>query len=152
GPRLSVWGFSAFVQPSARLPARPGGFTIEPVRNGFMASWTPIPGATSYTVRAGLYAGASVSVQSNGCGTYSPYETRCVFSAVNGTPYFISMYAQSPEGISLETDEQMAMPDPTAPPAPGVSYFAGNGSVSAAANAVSGASAYRFYGRTRFTD
>ncbi|MBK7863492.1 MAG: Ig-like domain-containing protein [Archangiaceae bacterium] len=152
GPRISPWGVTAYVTPTVRLPVRPSGFTIEAVKSGFMASWAPVPGATGYTVRGGYYGGASISAPQISCNTSGAYETRCLVGGTNGTAYFLSVSSYSPEGQSAVTDELMSTADPLAPVAPTPGYNYGNGTVSAFAAAVSGATSYRFYTRARYAD
>src|SRR4029077_12421742 len=107
GPRVSPWSVSAYTTPTPRLPVTPSGFSLEPVRNGIMVSWDAIPGAISYSVRGGYFAGSSQASSPTSCSTSSAYETRCLMQATNGTAYFVAMTANSPAGTSASTDELM---------------------------------------------
>jgi fibronectin type 3 domain-containing protein len=152
GLRVSPWARTVYVTATARRPVRPQNFAVVPYDHGLMARWSPIAGATGYVVQAGFYPGWSASTPQVSCSTDDPYETRCSLAADNGTPYFVSMYATTPEGSSAFTDELSRTPDPTAPAPPMPTVLAGNGSISLRAPPISGATSYRFFRRTFGTD
>ncbi|MBX7101480.1 MAG: fibronectin type III domain-containing protein [Myxococcaceae bacterium] len=152
GPRVSAWRTSSEVTPSAKRPLRPTGFTVTPYNGGFQVSWTPVAGASSYSVQAGFTPGSSVYSPATSCSSYGAYESRCTFGASNGTTYYVSMLVSSPQGDGAYSDEVQMVPEPLAPASPPANFASGNGSISVIGAQASGATGYRFYLRTFDTD
>jgi fibronectin type 3 domain-containing protein len=145
---------TAFVRPSASLPFRPVNMTVTPTNQGAVVQWTPVAGAISYFVTAGLSPGASAFPNSGNrsCGSGDPFLTRCQLPLDNGTAYFVSMFVSTPRGgTSATTDEVQVTPNPNAPaPVGSLSVSPGNQSMVVTTPPVSGAQ-YRLWRRTAST-
>lgn len=106
-------------------------------------SWTAAAEATSYNVYQGTSAGAesATPVATGVTGT-----TAAITGLTDGTPYYFTVAAVSPGGISPPSNEATATPAIPPPAAPtGVVATAGNGSVVLSWAASSGATSYRVY-------
>ena len=143
---------SAVARPSSTMAARALNFSITRIATGFLASWSPVPGATSYTVRSAFRAGGSFTAPQVSSGTNEAFETRCNLAGTPGTDYFISLAVVTPEGETASTDELGPLrPNPAAPALPGIQTYTGNERTQSTATVVPNTQ-YRFARRFRGRD
>ena len=139
-PQESV---TLFVIPAASgtAPAAPTGLSATPGSGQVTLSWNAVSGATSYKIYRSTASGAETLFQS-GVATTSFLNT----GLTNGTTYFYKVSAVNANGESPLSAEASATPQVAAPAAPtGLAATPGNGQVSLAWNAVSGATSYKIY-------
>ena len=106
-------------------------------------SWMAAADVASYDVYQGTSPGAesATPVATGITGT-----TASITGLTNGTPYYFTVSAVSPGGISPPSNEATATPAVPPPAAPtGVVATAGNGSVSLSWTASTGATSYHVY-------
>jgi pectate lyase len=151
GRTSGVGTLFAPTQPSVMRPARATGFTVSQIASGILASWSPVPGANGYSVKASTLLGGSVNSTSPGCSTTDAYETKCHFSATNTQPYVVTLCVLGPGLNGACADEMLITPTASPPDTPTVAATLGNSAVTTSITAVPGAQ-YRFARRLRGRD
>ena len=139
-------GNSDTYTPPAGSPAQPLHLTVTPGSGLVSLAWTPVSGATSYTV----YWAASPDVSRS--STIIPDITGTGYThtgLANGTRYYYRITASNAAGESVLSDEVSAVPQGTAPAAPGIlSAAPGNSQTTIVWSSSPGASAYNLYWNT----
>ncbi|MBS1151030.1 MAG: hypothetical protein H6Q89_2728, partial [Myxococcaceae bacterium] len=108
-----------------------------------MISWSPVPGAASYTVTSSLAPGGPYNQ-----GTCVTTESRCAFGGTNGTPYYFIVQAANSNGqLGSPAPEQSATPLAAFAVPPTATFTGGNTAIGFAWNAVATATGYRIYRR-----
>ena len=141
----------ASATPQVPAPAAPSGLSLTTGNAQVTASWSPVTGASRYTL---YYATESFArfpdpttlsgfVQVTVTGTSHP-----VTGLTNGTPYYFVVTAVNAGGRSAASNEASATPQaPVTAPAPPASpsLTVGNAQVTVSWSAVTGASTYNLY-------
>ena len=130
----------------ATPPATPTSVSATPGNTQAVVSWTPVSGATSYTLYRGTSSGNETIYRSGITGS-SFTDT----GLTNGTTYYYKLTASNAAGESGRSSEVSAQPTaPVTPPATptGVSATPGNAQATVAWSPVSGAKSYTLYRAT----
>ncbi|WP_339158526.1 endo-1,4-beta-xylanase [Paenibacillus sp. FSL W8-0186] len=128
-------------KPTQQPPATPTGLTATAGNAQVSLAWSPVSGATSYTVKRATTSGGPYTNVATGLTTASYTNT----GLTNGTTYYYVVSAsnsigQGPDSVQVSATPAAGTQAPSAPT--GLAATAGNAQVSLTWNAVSGATSY----------
>jgi fibronectin type 3 domain-containing protein len=132
-------------QVSATLPLpEPTGVTATPGNGQVTIAWTAVTDATSYNIYWSTAPGVTIASGTKIIGAASPYVQ---LGLSNGTAYYYIVTAVNKDGESGPSLQVSAIPSAAPPPAAPTDVTAtpGNGQVTIAWTAVSGATSYNIY-------
>ena len=122
----------------------PSSLTADAGVQRVILNWSPVVGATSYTVYYATSPGVTKATGIKVADQHGPYTAR---DLANGTPYYFTVASVNTDGESPLSTEVSATPSPTPPPyAPtNVTAEAGIGQVRVSWAASAGAASYQIY-------
>jgi fibronectin type 3 domain-containing protein len=130
---------------SATPLAKPTGTTVTAGDGQVTVAWTPVTGATSYTIYYATSAGVTTATGTPFANAVTP---QAITGLTNGTTYYFVVVAHNSSGSSILSSEKSATPAATPQPPPnptGVTATAGTGQVTVTWNTVIGADSYNVY-------
>jgi fibronectin type 3 domain-containing protein len=143
---VSPWGMTSVYLVDPALPPAPANLVVQPGSDSLQLEWSPVSGATSYTVyssptQSGPYAYVGY--------TSGEFESRLRINGTNGTQVWVMVSATSSAGNGVFSREVSATASALLPSYTYLSAAALTpaGSVRLTWNAVSGATNYRIYRR-----
>jgi fibronectin type 3 domain-containing protein len=125
--------------------AKPQGITVTAGDGQATVAWSPVTGATSYSIYYATSAGVTTVTGTPFVNAATP---QVITGLTNGTTYYFVVVAQNGSGSSILSSEKSATPavTPQPPPNPtGVAAAAGTGQVTVTWNTVIGADSYNVY-------
>ncbi|MGO8669784.1 MAG: fibronectin type III domain-containing protein [Capsulimonadaceae bacterium] len=136
---ISAQSTEASATPEPPVPSAPTGLTAAGGNTQVTLLWTASSGATTYN----LYRGTASGAESGTALAITAGTSYTDTGLTNGVAYFYKVAAVNGGGISAESTEALATPEPPAPSAPtGLSATAGNAQVGLSWSASSGATSY----------
>ncbi len=135
--------------PPANPPAAPAQLVVSAQANQVLLQWTPVAGATTYSIYYATSPGVKHGTGTAITGVRTP--PRAVAGLTNGTAYYFVVTAVGPGGESVESPERSATPygPPITPAAPsGLRAAPGDGQVTVSWLPATGASSYALYWST----
>jgi hypothetical protein len=139
---------ASFERATAAAPPSPVITEVTPGAGRLSVSWTPVPGATSYSIRTSDDAFGPFSVSTT---VFEPFATVTSVTLTNGTPQYVVVLAGSSSGTSAPSLPLSGTPTAgaLAPPAP--VFIDGNQAVEVSWPAVPGATSYQLARRSAST-